>query len=294
MWLQIFLVILCVYLWFKNRFEYFNKLGFPCAPGKIPFGSSNDVNRSEHTCDFLKREYEKFKDQGPAFGIFLMAKPMLVPTDVELIKDIFVRDFESFHDHGFPSNEKSDPLSANLFFKNGNEWKELRSKLTPTFTSGKMKMMFPNVVRNCDRMIDYLKPFAEKVEPLEMKEVYASFTTEVIADVAFGLEISCLGNPENDFRKHGKAVFEPTLWENMKNFFIFSFEDLAKFFNMSFNSKAVTEFYTTTVRETLHYRETNNVQRNDFFQLLINVKNSAVGMSFNEMAANSFVFFLAG
>jgi cytochrome P450 family 6 len=294
MLLQIALIFLCIYLWFKNRFEFFKRLGFPYVEGRIPFGSSSEINRTEHMCDFLIREYEKFKDQGPAFGIYLMARPMLIPTDPELIKDIFVRHFESFHDHGFMSNEKGDPLSANLFFKNGQAWRDLRAKLTPTFSSGKMKMMFPNVVRNCDRMIEHLKPYAESKEPLEVKEVFAAFTTEVIADVAFGLEINVLGNSNNEFRRYGKSVFEPTLWIKMKNFFVFTFEGLAKLLNMSFNTKEVTDFYTNTVRATLDYREQNNVKRNDFFQLLIDVKNSADGLPFKEMVANSFVFLLAG
>jgi cytochrome P450 family 6 len=290
---QIAVVLLCIYLWFRNRYEFFKRLGIPFAPASVPFGSSSKVGRTEHFGDFLKKEYEKFKNQGPAFGTFLFAKPMLIPTDPELIKDIFVRNFESFHDHGLSINEDADPLSQNLFFKDGQEWKDLRAKLSPTFTSGKMKMMFPNVVRNCDRMINYLKPFAEKNEPHEMKEVYSSFTTEVITDVAFGLETQCLGNPDNEFRKMAKKVFEPDAWDSMKVFFVFAFEGLAKILRMGFNPKEVIVFFLATVRDTLEHREKNNVQRNDFFQLLMNIKKTE-GMSFNEMAANSFVFFVAG
>lgn len=54
----------------------------------------------------------------------------------------------------------------------------MRTKLSPTFTSGKMKMMFGTLSKVCDGMIDYLKPFADNSESIEMKEVLSSFTTE--------------------------------------------------------------------------------------------------------------------
>lgn len=74
-------------------------------------GSVGGIGTSIHTSEFFKREYENFKNQGPAFGIFFMGRPTLVPTDPELVKEILVKSFESFHDHGFYVNEKADPLS---------------------------------------------------------------------------------------------------------------------------------------------------------------------------------------
>jgi cytochrome P450 family 6 len=293
MWFSIVVVCLAIYLWFKNRFTYWHKLGFPYAPASFPMGSMPTANISEPGCVAFEREYKKYKGKGPAFGIFGMAKPMLVPTDPQLLRDIYAKNFEIFHERGFNVSEEADPLSQNLSFKNGQEWKDLRAKLSPTFTSGKMKMMYPNIVRNADRMIDYLTPFAERVEPLEMKEVYCAFTTEVISDVAFGIESNCLGNPDNEFRKTAKRIFELNFTEMMKLMVMISFEKLGHLLKFGFNGKEVTEFIMRVVRETLEHREKNKIERNDFFQLLLNIRKNE-GMSFNELAANSFVFFLAG
>jgi cytochrome P450 family 6 len=294
MWLLIALVFLSTYLWFKNRFEQFRKLGYPFAPGAIPFGSSDKVGRTEHTCEFLRREYENYKNQGPAFGIFFFAQPKLVPTDPELIKDIFVRKFDIFYNRGLSMSEDADPLSQHLFFKNGKEWKDLRMKLTPMFTSGKIKMMFPRVASNFDRMIEFLKSHVEKTMSLEMKEVFSSISAEIIADVAFGLKVKCLGRPENEFRRMAKIIFQPSGWEHIRWIFMFSFESLAKWFKMGLNKKVVIDFFMELVRSTLTYREKNNVKRNDFFQSMMNIKNEKDGITFNQMASNCFLFLFDG
>lgn len=181
-------------------------------------GSVTGVGVTEHTSVFLKREYDRFKNQSPAFGIFFFARPTLVPTDPDLIKDILIRNFESFHDHGFFVNEEVDPLSNNLFFTKGQEWKELRAKLSPTFTSGRMKMMFPLVLEKANRMTEFLRSTAESGGSIEMKEVLSSFTTEAIASVAFGLDVECLGNPESPFRLVGNLK-NKNCYNNLENNF---------------------------------------------------------------------------
>lgn len=288
------LTIFLTYLWFKRQFQFWDRHGFPYVEATVPFGSAQEIGSKMHTSEYFQREYEKFKNKTPAFGIYLLTQPVLIPTDPELIKEILVTSFESFHDHGFVVNEKADPLSTNIFFTAGQVWKDLRAKLSPTFTSGKMKLMFPSVASHADEMIKYLKPLADGKKSLEMKEIYASFTTEVIADVAFGLETKCFGSPDNDFRKMGRAVFEVTAWERMKVFFIQSLPKLSGLLNIGFNRQSTIDFFMGIVRDTFNYREKNSIQRNDFFQLVMNLNKANSGLTFNEMAANSFIFFLAG
>ena len=169
-----FLIVITslIYLWFKKKFAFWSDRGFPYVESNsIPLGSMTKVGFTEHTTDFMLREYNNFKHKGPGFGCFTSVQPTFVPTDPELMKDILVRNFDNFHERGLPINREVDPLSAHLFLLNGQEWKDLRAKLTPTFTSGKMKMMFPIVESMADRMIEYLKPFEVTNEALEVNYV---------------------------------------------------------------------------------------------------------------------------
>ncbi|KAG5667309.1 hypothetical protein PVAND_015295 [Polypedilum vanderplanki] len=293
MLISVLLILFCIYLWFLNKFSYWKKLGFPYSPGKFLLGSGPGIGITEHPSYFVKREYEKFKNSAPAFGAYLMAYPILVPTDPDLIRDIFVRKYDIFQNRGFTVSERADPLSQHLLFKNDDEWKNLRTKLSPTFTSSRMKMMFTNVAAKADRMVEYLMPYAEKNESIEMKEIYSSFSTEIIADVAFGIQIKCLGNPENEFRKMANIVFQPSILENLKLFFLIAFSRTATFLNIGYTNPEIISFFMKIVKETLDYRLKNNLERNDFFQLLMNIYKTDE-ISFIEFAANSYVFFLAG
>jgi cytochrome P450 family 6 len=51
-------------------------------------------------------------------------------------------------------------------------------KLTPTFTSGKMKMMFSTVLNICELMINHLKDNTN-LDEVEVKNVLANFTTVI-------------------------------------------------------------------------------------------------------------------
>lgn len=75
------------------------------------------------------------------------------------------------------------------------------------------------------------------------------------------------------------------------------------------NDEDVTEFFMNVVRETIHYRKESGLRRNDFMQLLIDMmkKDDDISdvvdaksgrhngfLTFEEIAAQAFVFFFAG
>ena len=159
-----------------------------------------------------------------------------------------------------------------------------------------MKMMFETLSKVADGMIDFLdKTVVEKTD-IEMKELLSQFTTEVISSVAFGIETKCIDNPTSEFRRLANRVFDPPKWETVKFLFMNAFQDMSKKLGLTFNNQESTDFFLGIIKSTVKYREENKVERNDFLQLLLQIKNSenGSGMTIEDMAAQSFVFFLAG
>ncbi|EEB11224.1 conserved hypothetical protein [Pediculus humanus corporis] len=208
---------------------------------------------------------------------------------------------------------------GNLFNLTGAKWRNLRVKLTPTFTSGKMKNMFPLMVECGNLLKNYMEDHIGQENSFEVKEVLCRFTTDIISSCAFGIESNSLKNPDSEFRKYGKKFFTS---DGSRKFLIVFFNFLPKLFNLlrfRIIQKDVSDFFLNAVQETIEYREKNKIKRNDFLQLLIqlinngklddvdnnkeggedvNEKNiqSSDDMKFglNEAAAQAFVFFLAG
>lgn len=120
---------------------YWKNVGVTFAQPSLPMGNFNGLGKKYHTSDLMLRFYKELKGKGIFGGVYLFTTPIVIATDLEFIKTVLIKDFNYFKNRGTYFNESDDPLSANLFNIEDEKWQNLRTKLTPTFTSGKMKMM---------------------------------------------------------------------------------------------------------------------------------------------------------
>ena len=101
----------------------------------------------------LHRIYEEHSDK-PYVGIFTFDKPSLLIRDLDLVKNILVKDFQNFGERIISFEDKFDPLfGKNLASVKGQLWRQLRTNLTSVFTSRKIKMMF-YLVETCGKELD--------------------------------------------------------------------------------------------------------------------------------------------
>lgn len=73
----------------------------------------------------------------------------------------------------------------------GAEWRERRIKMTPIFTSGKMKMMFGIIDSVSDRLVKVINKAVENSETQDLRAWAQRFTADNIGNTAFGLECNC-------------------------------------------------------------------------------------------------------
>ncbi|XP_052869131.1 probable cytochrome P450 6a23 [Anopheles cruzii] len=287
------------YLLILKRYQYWTDRGVPQAQPEFIIGNVRNVRRTVHLAVRFQEIYNEVKGKHPFGGFYMFLKPIALITDLELLKSVFVKDFQYFHDRGNYYNEKHDPISAHLFNLEGQKWRNLRNKISPTFTSGKMKMMYPTMVAAGKQLTDFMEDSVQQKVEVELNDLLSRFTTDVIGMCAFGIDCNTLRNPDAEFRVMGKKIFQRS--QNLvKLFLVNSVPSVAKAIGIPVFEPDVSTFFMKVVRDTIKYRVENNVQRNDFMNILIGMRSDKESksddetLSFNEIAAQAFLFFLAG
>jgi cytochrome P450 family 6 len=266
-------VLAAVYVYFQVSFNYWKKRNVPYAKPTFPFGNFGDKILVRATLGNVFQNLYKELDGEKYGGTYALTKPGFMFRDPDIIKNVLVKDFSSFHDRGLFSDEEREPLTGHLFLLPGKRWSNLRVKLSPTFTSGKMKMMFQTLVDCGIELGSILERSASDKEIIEIKDILARYSTDVISSCAFGIQCNCLKNPDAEFREWGRKAFAPSLRSTIITVLALTVPRLLSLFKVSTLDPKISKYFRNMVQETVNYRETKNITRNDFMQLLIQIKN---------------------
>jgi cytochrome P450 family 6 len=266
-------VLAGVYVYFKVSFNYWKKRNVPYAKPTFPFGNLGDMLFLKTSIGQLFENIYKELDGEKYGGTYALTKPGFIFRDPDIIKNVLVKDFSSFHDRGFYMDEELEPLSGNLLLLPGQRWRNLRVKLSPTFTSGKMKMMFQTLVDCGIELGSILEKSASDEEIIEIRDVLARYSTDVISSCAFGIQCNCLKNPDAEFREWGRKSFEPSIRNTIITVVALTVPRLLSVLKLTTLDPRISKYFRNMVEETVNYRERNNITRNDFMHLLIQIKN---------------------
>ncbi|EDW60860.1 probable cytochrome P450 6a14 [Drosophila virilis] len=299
------------YNFYLNVYKYWDRRGVPYERPLPILGNMRGIGTRLHFRDINQRLYDRFKGKTPIIGMFMFFKRVAMIVDLDLIKQMLIKDFNTFQDRGVFSNVRDEPLTGHLFTLEGDEWRSMRHKLTPVFTSGKMKHMFGVVVEVGHHLADTMDKAVTAARAdggdVEIKEFCARFTTDVIGTCAFGLECNSLADPHAEFRAKGRMLFEKPRHHQLVQAFIFTNSKLSKKLHMKVFPDDLSNFFMEAVRTTVDHRLKHGIKRNDFLDQLIELRaeneeaarrgngiDLSQGLTIEQMAAQAFVFFIAG
>ncbi|XP_058796126.1 uncharacterized protein LOC131666993 [Phymastichus coffea] len=290
--------VYAAYRYVSGKRARFADKGVPCV-GYPPLGSNAiALFRLKHVADALTELYDTHPE-AKYVGAFDFARPMILLRDPELIKLVTIKHFDSFPNHQPFFDVTLDPLFAgNLFNITGEQWKETRNMLTPSFTASKMKGMHELIEQCAKNFVGHLDALPSDVRKMMgTKELFTKFTNDAIATCAFGIEVDSLKNPSNEFYVLGQGAtnFDGIMGIKFIAFRLFPY--LMKLFKVRLFTKRVADFFESVVATTVKTREEKGIVRPDMIQLMMNARsknNESIKLDITSMTANAFTFFFGG
>ena len=221
--------------------------------------------------------YKKYGDS-PYFGLYEFHKPILFISDPNMIKHIFVKDFDFFVNRraiGERNNTKS-VMGQMLSSRGDEEWQNLRAIMTPTFTSGKIRNMFPFVCTIADQLVACCLRETRELGAVNIKDKFGRFTMDSIASCAFGIECNSFGEKEPAFAKVAGEFFNFKGIKLAKFMLSMIAPKLLRMFGVSPDAPEIN-FFREVVEETISARKLGS--RGDFLDLMMEVGSSEASSS---------------
>ncbi|CAG2167306.1 unnamed protein product, partial [Oppiella nova] len=161
-------------------------------------------------------------------------------------------------------------MSKNLVDVTGDDWKRIRSIASPTFTSGKMKKMYPRIRECLTDFMSHLEGFAVNKKEINIKDMYGNYTMDVIATCAFATKTNAHNDLDSPFVLNARKVFNFNIIKILSLIVLPTF--LVKRIFGGNKDKTGVEFFLETTRQIISTRRQSKQKYNDFIQLLMDVE----------------------
>ncbi|PSN40746.1 putative cytochrome P450 6a14 [Blattella germanica] len=124
---------------------------------------------------------------------------------------------------------------------------------------------------------DLKKHLYDKIEfdgpIIECRSLASKFSTDVIGSCTLGISCNCMTDENSEFTRIGNKLLAPSYEFAIRRLIRFFLPRVADMLQIKDIPQEVTDFFLRLTRETLGYREKHQVIRNDFMELLKQLKN---------------------
>ncbi|CAG9782673.1 unnamed protein product [Diatraea saccharalis] len=295
-------VVICVltFVYLKGLYNenYWKKRGVKFDDRNKLMGPFWDFLVSDRSMfEIMADLYAKYPDE-PAVGFGTITSPALYVKDVTNV--LYVLQGPMFLDRGV-NYLADDYLADNILFMSGARWKLMRQKMTPLFTSAKLKNMYYIIDKSALDFIDYLNKNPAKLKAKDTFDTLSMFCSAAVGAAVFGVSTKSIF--DSPFLEMARDASKPTFKSNMKFTLASIAPKLFQAFKMRF-FKEFEPFFIGAIKNVLRQREQENVKKHDFVDICLSIQKN--GVMKNEdgslkmeptdelLAAQGFFFFIAG
>lgn len=265
---------LLVYWYMKPRKNYWDAYGVPqynihglIDNLEVFLGRKTMADMDDILYRMLEKTSEKF------CGKVELQQPIVLVKDMEVLKKILIKDFDHFVDRRAFGSSRAQPIINKMLANlKGDEWKGVRSSISPTFTTGKIRRMMECFNKVGNDWMDYLNNDIKKSDRdhkvIKVASETTHYTVDVIAATVFGLNAGTIENPDSKFSKMCKQLSTTSLKVLIKFGISINFPKLADFIRLKIFDSESLEYFEAILAQGIKTRMDGTEKRNDFLQLI--------------------------
>ncbi|XP_014216981.1 cytochrome P450 6k1-like [Copidosoma floridanum] len=195
------IVFVVFYLYVTRNYNYWKKLGVKHLRPSFPFGNFGKcmfLQQSIH--EFINDIYQDGKGE-KMVGFYVLNRPYVLLRDPELLRSVFIKDFDIFSNK-LISNNKSDPFGTHMILLETNPpSRYIRQKLSPMFTTGRLKKNFGAMLEIYEDLDVYLDKLGLRAFRAISNAKFFDAETEFFENMFSRIvdERIMSGNKKNDF-----------------------------------------------------------------------------------------------
>ncbi|XP_033761672.1 cytochrome P450 3A8-like isoform X2 [Pecten maximus] len=283
--------------WDHNTFK---KMGIDGPKPNPVFGNFRTLFKE----GVVQADMTFYKKYGRIFGTFESRHPILYIAEPKLLKEIMVKQFNSFvNRRGSFADVVDVELSQMLTLLKDDHWRNVRNIMTPTFSAKKLRQMTPLINSAGDRMMENIESKIATDEDIDIHKLLSAFTMDVIASTGFGLKVDAQKNPDDPFMKNA-FLFRDSKWFatiGILSMFLPVLARIPRLLGISFVKKAST-FFVKATKNALKERRANPGVYTDFMSIMADAEDTEeqdktsgkTVLTESEIASQAVLFFLAG
>lgn len=237
----------------------------------------------------------------------------IVINDPDLVQIICNKEFTKFPDRRpFILGDKI--FDTMLFSTSGEQWKRLRAVMSPTFSAGKLRKIKYIIDKTVTSMINNFENKLKNDNNVNIKELVGAFTMDTIIQMAYGVEIDSLNDPNNLILKNARKIFSRD--SSFSEILFFSLATisptLVKYSGFKWQKESISYFEKCSIdiikkkREELK-NKTSEHRASNFIELILECEDEQINkiekdvstkdfkhISNDEILAQCIVFFTVG
>lgn len=265
---------LFLYYYFTKHFNYWKLRKVPYIQPFPFFGNFKETFFLKKSVGEVLREIYQ-KSTGPYVGIFTLNNPCLLIRDPELVKAILVKDFHNFKDRLVGGSKKTDKISPHLLFTMKYiEWKNVKYRISPAFSAGKIRLMLPHMEEICKELKSYISHRISQSCEIEVKDLFGKYSIDIISSCAFGINSNSLKHEDAEFAVQANRLFNysnPVRGISFCLYFIAP--QFVEMLRLKFVEPVAGKFLADVFWKMMTEREENQFVRHDLIDLLVKLKN---------------------